>query len=229
MPSSIQARLRLRPSRWASLPSPRSLTFAIGSQSAPPSSGSDGKKCESHTANAPGTRTRRIRSASASTGEDDLRDLFQNGLATLAANLIAPIIDGGRRAAEVERQEAVERQRLAEYGQAVLVALEEVETALARERRLRERLDSLERQVRLAEETTRRLRDEYLGGVTSYIEVLISLTSAQGLQRELLRARRELIEYRIALYRALAGGFETPLEAQAKAEGGEPPPEDTAP
>ncbi len=42
--------------------------------------------------------------------------------------------------------------------------------------------------------------------------MLTSLREQQQIERDLLSAKLELITFRISLYRALAGGFETPHE-----------------
>jgi outer membrane protein TolC len=139
-------------------------------------------------------------------------DLFDNWLRTLAGNLVGPIVDAGRRSAEADRAEAVLREQIAEYGQEVLTAFREVEDALVRERQQRRRIASLQQQVELAEQTVEQLQLEYLNGVSDYIDVLTALTEEQQLRRDLLTARRALVEFRVALYRALAGGFETPRE-----------------
>lgn len=147
-------------------------------------------------------------SASLSTTESDASDLFDDWIATLAANLLAPLIDGGERRAEVRRNEALRNRRLHEWAQASLDAFREVENALAREKRQAERIESLRRQVRLARQSYERLRNEYFNGVSDYIAVLSALTEKQRLRRDLIEARRQLLEFRIALYRALSGGFE---------------------
>lgn len=139
-------------------------------------------------------------------------DLFDNWLRTLAGNLVGPIFDAGRRSAEADRTEAVLRERIAQYGQEVLTAFREVEDALARERRQRLRITSLRQQVELAAQTVEQLQLQYLNGVSDYIDVLTALTEEQQLRRDLLTARRALVEFRVALYRALAGGFTTPRE-----------------
>lgn len=139
-----------------------------------------------------------------------------NGLATLGdewtlslgGGLVAPLLDAGRRAAEAEQARAVERRRLYAYGEAVLTAFQEVEDALLQEKQQRRRVTSLRVQLDDAREAYQRLRKHYRHGMTDYIDVLTSLRDAQGLQRDLLAAKRELLEHRIALYRALAGGIE---------------------
>ncbi len=105
-------------------------------------------------------------------------------------------------------------QRLYEFGQTILTAFREVEDALIQEKKQLQRIRSLEEQVRLAKETYERLKYEYFNGAGDYIDVLAALTDEQRLRRDLLSARLALLEFRIALYRALAGGFKTSREAE---------------
>ncbi|MBE3068781.1 MAG: TolC family protein, partial [Planctomycetes bacterium] len=141
-------------------------------------------------------------SAGAETTAARVRDLFDNWVASLAANLAAPVFDGGRREAEVERTRAVASERLHAYGQAVLDALREVEDALVQQRQQEQYLASLERQLDLASKATEQTRQQYVGGNLDYLRVLTALLSEQRLQRTRLQARRELVQFRIDLYRA---------------------------
>jgi outer membrane protein TolC len=63
--------------------------------------------------------------------------------------------------------------------------------------------------VTLAKETYERLQREYVNGVSAYLDFLTALVDLQSLQQELIEAHRLQIEYRIALYRALAGPIPT--------------------
>lgn len=134
-------------------------------------------------------------------------NLFDNWLASAAGSLIGPVIDGGERRAEIRRQRAVREELLANYGQAVLEALREVEDGLVLERQQTARIGELRKQLELAERSYSHLLVEYFNGASDYIDVLTALTDRQRLERNLLTARRELIGARIGLYRALAGGF----------------------
>ena len=136
-------------------------------------------------------------------------DLFEDWVRSFSANLVGPLFDAGRRSAEVDRAEAVKKQRLYTYGQNILTAFQEVEDALIRGKKQTERIKSLESQVRLAEKTYEQLRLEYINGISDFIDVLTALTDEQQLRRDLVSAKLARIEYRVALYRALAGGFET--------------------
>jgi NodT family efflux transporter outer membrane factor (OMF) lipoprotein len=147
-------------------------------------------------------------SAELTTSGDQWRDLFDNWMATVAANIIAPLFDAGERRAEVDRTRAVLSERVRDYGQTVLVALGEVEDALVQERKQQELIVSLEKQLELSTQVIDRLRDAYINGAVDYLRVLDVVLRHQTLQRELLLARRQLILYRIDLCRALGTGWE---------------------
>lgn len=145
---------------------------------------------------------------SLSTTDADAEELFDDWARSLAADLTAPLLDAGRRDAEVDRTRSVKYQRLYEYGQTILTAFQEVEDALIQEKKQRQRIRSLEEQIDLAQRTIERLRFQYLNGTGDFLDVLQALTEEQQLRRDLLSARLVHMERRIALYRALAGGFE---------------------
>jgi NodT family efflux transporter outer membrane factor (OMF) lipoprotein len=123
----------------------------------------------------------------------------------VAVDLAQPILDGGRRAAEVERNRAVFRENLARYQQAVLTAFQEVEDALVANRTTEERISFLAQREEASEAALRLALDGYLQGLSDYLPVL----TAQGLQfdaeSQLLAARRQLFADRITLARALGG------------------------
>ena len=144
---------------------------------------------------------------STSARSNQAEDLFENWAYSLGANLLAPLFYGGRLNAEVDRTRAVKQQLLYEYGQTVLVAFREVEDALIQEQKQRERLQVLEEQVTLAQQAYKQLRIEYFNGLSDYLAVLTAIDREQQLQRDLITAKLTLLEYRIDLYRALAGGF----------------------
>lgn len=146
--------------------------------------------------------------ASAETTVGNTEDLFNNWLTTLAANLVAPVIDGGQRKAEVDRTRAAASEALNTYGQTILVALGEVEDALAKEQRQREFIDSLEKQLTLAGQVVERVHERYLQGTLDYQRALDALLSQQVLQRSLLTAKRNLVQDRIDLCRALGTGWD---------------------
>lgn len=152
---------------------------------------------------------------SLSTADDGADALFEDWLRSLSAGLVLPLVDAGERRAEVERREAAAAEALATWSRVALDALREVEDTLVLERAEGERSASLEAQLELADRALEQLRNEYLNGVGDYIDVLTALTEQQRLRREVVRARLTRLELRVALYRALAGGFETDREVES--------------
>ena len=156
--------------------------------------------------------------ASLTTTDQGMSKLFSDWARSFAAELAAPLIDAGERSAEVERFRALREQRLYQYGQAILTAFKEVEDALIREKKQRQQINSLRSQARTMERTVERLRLEYINGSADFLDLLQTRTEKQQLRRDLLNARLQRVEYRIALYRALAGGFETGRESGGSLE-----------
>ena len=146
-------------------------------------------------------------SASIESSASRTADVFSDYAGNLAANLVQPLLDGGFRAAEIERTRAVTSEAIHTYGQTVIEALSEVETALGRERRQRLFLDSLNVQLDLADQVVETIRSSYLSGQSDYLDVLDALTSRQSLQLEELGARGDLVGFRVDLCRAIAGGW----------------------
>jgi outer membrane protein TolC len=99
-------------------------------------------------------------------------------------------------------------ERINRYGQTILIAFREVEDALIQERKQRELIVSFARQLELSRLALERTRSAYLQGQSDYIRVLSAISTLQSLERNDLAARRELVERRIDLCRALGGGWE---------------------
>lgn len=154
--------------------------------------------------------------ASASNAPASTSDLLQGWIADLGANLVAPLLGAGARRAEVQRRKALLEAAVSDYGDTLLRALQEVEDALARNRRQAELVANLERQVTLAEQTARGLEAQYTGGLdVGYLDVLTAQTTAQSLRRQQIDARQRHLQVRIDLYRALAGGLDPERLASA--------------
>lgn len=137
--------------------------------------------------------------------------LFRGVLRSLFANLALPVLDGGRRRAEVARSRAQAHERLLAFQAAFLSALEEVETALAREHAQRAYLA----QLQLQESSTRKAFEvasaRYLEGAEDFLRVLTSLGALHQVQQQQVEGRAQLLRHRIALHRALGGDWTTRL------------------
>ena len=131
--------------------------------------------------------------------------VFDNWLLSLASNLVAPILDGNRRAAEVDRTEAVVDERLWAYREKVLTGIKEVEDVLVLEEKQRAHIRALETQIQNAERALDEAREQYRKGIADYLPVLTQLLSVQRLERDLIEKRAQLLLDRVGLYRALGG------------------------
>ncbi len=133
----------------------------------------------------------------------DVTGVFWNLLASAAL----PVIDGGRRKAEVDRSEAEFRENLSRYRKKVLTSFQEVENALVNNRTTEERIRRLEERVDATAGALRLSLDRYLLGLSDYLPILTAQASDFTARSQLLAARRQLISDRISLARALGGDW----------------------
>lgn len=120
-------------------------------------------------------------------------------------DISAPLFDGGRRWAEVDRNKAVFEERLASYQKSVLNAFKDVEEALVKNRATEQRIFWLEERVKATESELRVSLDRYMQGLSDYLPVLTAYTSHFTAQSQLLAERRQLVSDRISLAKALGG------------------------
>jgi NodT family efflux transporter outer membrane factor (OMF) lipoprotein len=155
-------------------------------------------------------------SAGINTNAPDLQSLFNNWLATIAGNLVTPLLDGGRRIAEVDRSKAVAAEAVNNYATTLIQSIKEVENALIQEQQQRALINQLDQQVKLSQLATGQIRLRYSYGALEFLRLLSALLSQQSVERNRLRAQQQLIDYRINLYRALAGRFPIAFENMAQ-------------
>ncbi len=133
-----------------------------------------------------------------------------------------PLIDGGRRRAEVERNEAVFRESLARYHQTVLTAFQEVEDALVQNRTTEARIVRLQERVEASNAALRLSLERYMQGISDYLPVLTAQALAFDAESDLLAARRQLISDRVSLARALGGRWMLDAIAERRQEDAAP-------
>ncbi len=150
---------------------------------------------------------------------DEIVRVFDNWLISLAGNLSAPILDGNKRVAEVDRTEAVADENLAAFRETALTAVKEVEDALAGEAGQRLHIEGLEREIDAANNALNEARERYRKGLNDYLPVLAELLAVQRLERDLVLQRTELFINRINLHRALGGVWTRSLAPDAGSKG----------
>ena len=154
----------------------------------------------------------RFPSISLSGGTGSLRQDVTAGLIkgefwSLLGNLAMPLVDGGRRRAEVDRKEAALREAVANYQQKVLTAFQEVEDALVNNYATEQRVERLAETAQATGATLRLSTDRYLAGLVDYLPVLTAQRADFDVSSRLLAARRQLLAERISLARALGGDW----------------------
>lgn len=143
--------------------------------------------------------------ANYSTTAGALDGLFNTWLLELAANMVAPVFDGGARKAEQLRQEAIADERFHAYKGVILTAVQEVEDSLSRNYFLDQKEKAVKRQLSAGQKTLEQAQISYANGSQSYINVLNAISNVQNLELEHVRTRRALTLERVSLYRALGG------------------------
>ncbi|RLB56294.1 MAG: hypothetical protein DRJ42_03755 [Deltaproteobacteria bacterium] len=129
------------------------------------------------------------------------------GFLTLGANLLSPLFNGGR----LRRQEQIEVTRTEQltqlYEQRILVAFSEVEDALIAHETLEDEFEARERQTASAQAAYDIVWNQYLGGLTTYLQVAAIQASLFSAQLALSQVRQEYLISVVSLYKALGGGW----------------------
>jgi len=123
------------------------------------------------------------------------------------AHFSVPVFDGLRGWSAIKTQRAVSDQLLEQYAETILTGLLEVESSLVLERQERLRIQYLEDEFRLANITLEATRDRYRAGLSDFLPVLTALATRQISELQLVSSRRQLVSYRVQLYRALGGAW----------------------
>ena len=137
------------------------------------------------------------------TGLFDVDQWFRN----LAANLLGPIFDGGRRQNNVALAHARFNEAAAAYGRTVVTAVNEVEAALAGLRKEGRRYAFLASQREEAQASADLRARRYTSGVGRYADYLDALRNLLNVESALAGAERDLALSRLAVHRALGGGW----------------------
>jgi len=157
-------------------------------------------------------------SASGDSSEEKVSKLFQNWISSLAGNLLAPLIDGGRRKAQVIKEKASYRLLLNQYGDTVINAIREVEDAMILERSKTLLHKSILTQVELAKKMSLIARNKHLSNQINLTAYYLAKINYSDSMRRLWVSQRESIEIRINLYKALASTWSSSSTNKLKKE-----------
>jgi NodT family efflux transporter outer membrane factor (OMF) lipoprotein len=140
-----------------------------------------------------------------------LNNLFSSASRTwrFGPNFSWTLFDAGRIRKNVEVQNALQEQALAEYEGAVLTALEDVENALVAYAKEQIRRQSLEDAAQAAQRAVGLARDQYTSGTIDFQVVLTAQRSLLSLQDQLAVSSANITSDLIRLYKALGGVWQS--------------------
>jgi outer membrane protein, multidrug efflux system len=147
--------------------------------------------------------------ASVGSASSELSGLFKSGSwgFSLAPQALLPIFDAGRNQAGLEVAKAQRDIAVAQYEKSIQTAFREVADALAGRETLGEQWAAQQAQARAESERFRLADLRYRNGVASYLDVLDAQRSLFGIQQALSQTRLAQQQNRVALYKALGGGW----------------------
>lgn len=128
---------------------------------------------------------------------------------SLGPSLTLPLFQGGALAAQVDAQKAAQETALAGYRRAVLAALAETETAFLRDAQAREVTAQRREQLSAAQSILETQQQRYAAGDIALIDLLDAQRQRNDVQGAEIQARMQACRERIALFKALGGGWES--------------------
>ena len=142
-------------------------------------------------------------------GSNDLSRLLMHSATTyfIGADMLGTIFSAGRIEGDVRQTEAVQKQMVVKYRQAILTALREVDDALVFRAKAGEELVAVDRQVDALEEVVRLAKMRFEGGQSIYLEVLDAERQLYDAQAQEVQRRRDTFVSLISLYKAMGGGW----------------------
>ncbi|WP_232311715.1 AdeC/AdeK/OprM family multidrug efflux complex outer membrane factor [Thauera chlorobenzoica] len=148
--------------------------------------------------------------ASAGSASTALDGLFESGSRawSFVPQIRLPIFEAGRLQASLDVAEIQRDIQVAEYEKAIQSAFREVADALAERATLAEQLDARRRLAAAARRSFELSEARYRGGVDSYLSLLDAQRSLYAAELELIATRLSDATNRVALYKALGGGWQ---------------------
>jgi multidrug efflux system outer membrane protein len=156
---------------------------------------------------------------------EQLDDLLQGSANLWSASgaALGPIFTGGRLSAQVAASEAVQRQALVAYLQAVQTAFREVDDALVNVQKSHEQLAIEARRVAALADYAHLAKLRYDEGYASYIEVLDAQRSLFDAELQYVTVQGDVYASLVGTYKAMGGGWVA--QAQATADETDFPPQ----
>ncbi len=122
------------------------------------------------------------------------------------------LFEAGSIVANIHVQNARQQEALNQYQETVLVALEDVESALTAYAREQARRESLSQSVETDQQALKLATQLYKSGLTDFLNVLESESSLYAAQDTLVQSDQAVSTDLVQLYKALGGGWESENE-----------------
>jgi multidrug efflux system outer membrane protein len=148
--------------------------------------------------------------ATVGTASASLDGLFESGSRawSFMPQIRIPIFEAGRLQASLDVAEIQRDITIAQYEKAIQSAFREVADALADRATLAEQLDARRKLVEATQKSFELSEARYKGGVDSYLNLLDAQRSLYAAELELISVRLSEATNRVALYKALGGGWQ---------------------
>ncbi|MDD3673995.1 MAG: AdeC/AdeK/OprM family multidrug efflux complex outer membrane factor [Thauera propionica] len=148
--------------------------------------------------------------ATVGTASASLDGLFERGSRawSFMPQIRIPIFEAGRLQASLDVAEIQRDITIAQYEKAIQSAFREVADALADRATLAEQLDARRKLVEATQKSFELSEARYKGGVDSYLNLLDAQRSLYAAELELISVRLSDATNRVALYKALGGGWQ---------------------
>lgn len=149
--------------------------------------------------------------ASSGTASGEFEALMENNfrVENVIGNLTAPIFQGGRIRANVQRADSLLLQAEAHYHNAALRAFLEIENALSAEYLLKKESNKRTLASKEAQAAESLAWDRYQNGTLEFINVLIAQRSAAQARSRQISIMNQRLQNRVDCHLALGGSFET--------------------
>ena len=143
------------------------------------------------------------------TASADLANLFKSGFWawSLAPQLVQTVFDAGRNEAAVSSARTGRDLALTQYEKAIQVAFREANDALVSHATWKEQLQALQLQDRAEQDRLRLIQLKFQQGVASELDLLEAQRAAWSVHGARIQAEAQTAQARIALYKALGGGW----------------------
>lgn len=130
-----------------------------------------------------------------------------NAFWSLGPTLAETLFDGGLRSAQAAQSEAGYQQAVAQYRQASLQALAQVEDQLAALSALADEAALQEQAVAAADESLRVVSNQYKAGVATALNVIVAQVNSYGAHNAAMTIAGQRLSANVALIQALGGGW----------------------